>query len=143
MNGRVGHGIDWRDVIGALVRRPGAFRRYRYRDALFPTATFRRAFERLEEALSAWSADRNYLQLLQRASETMLAEVEPALERVLEAGEVPTFERVVRAIEPPLGRRWRRAAGGGPRELRRPARPHRHGGVTWTREASRSVWAST
>ena len=100
VNGREGHGVDWRDVIGALVRKPGAFRRFRYRDALFPTQTFRRAYERLDEVRSAWSADMNYLQLLKRASETTLAEVEQALGVVLDSGDPPTFERVVKELEP-------------------------------------------
>ena len=33
-------GIDYRHVIGSLVRKPGAFARYRYREQMFPTETF-------------------------------------------------------------------------------------------------------
>ena len=35
-------GIDYRHVVHSLVRKPGAFRRYVYREAMFPTLVFRR-----------------------------------------------------------------------------------------------------
>jgi hypothetical protein len=41
--GRSPQAIDYRQVIGSLVQKPGAFARYRYREALFPTLVFRRA----------------------------------------------------------------------------------------------------
>ena len=34
------HRIDYRHSIWSLVRKPGAFAHYRYRDDLFPTLTF-------------------------------------------------------------------------------------------------------
>ena len=43
--------IDYRHVIFSLVRKPGAFARYRYREALFPTVTFRCAYDALVERL--------------------------------------------------------------------------------------------
>src|SRR6266849_482166 len=39
--------IDYRHLIWSLVRKPGAFAAYRYRDELFPTTTFRLAYDRL------------------------------------------------------------------------------------------------
>jgi len=36
-----GHHIDYRHVISSLVRKPGAFRNYRYREDLFPSMAFR------------------------------------------------------------------------------------------------------
>ena len=42
--------IDYRHVIWSLVRKPGAFARYRYREELFPTLTFRRAYDALSAA---------------------------------------------------------------------------------------------
>lgn len=43
LRGEQGHHIDYRHVIWSLVRKPGAFAAYRYREDLFPTVTFRRA----------------------------------------------------------------------------------------------------
>ena len=50
------HRIDYRHVIGWLVRKPGAFARYRYREDLYPSVTFRRAYDAL--GADAWRARR-------------------------------------------------------------------------------------
>ena len=39
------HHINYRHVIDTLLRKPGGFRNYRYREGLFPRAVFRRAWE--------------------------------------------------------------------------------------------------
>ena len=39
--------IDYRHIIGWLVRKPGAFARYVYREELYPTLTYRRAYDAL------------------------------------------------------------------------------------------------
>ena len=39
--------IDYRHMIGSLVRKPGAFARYRFREQMFPTHTFRLAYDAL------------------------------------------------------------------------------------------------
>jgi hypothetical protein len=41
------HRIDYHHFIWSLVRKPGAFAAYRYRDELFPSTTFRLAYDRL------------------------------------------------------------------------------------------------
>ena len=41
LRGAAGHRIDYRHIIGSLVRKPGAFARYRFREELFPSLTFR------------------------------------------------------------------------------------------------------
>lgn len=95
VRGKAASCVAWRDVIGWLVKKPGAFRRYRYRDALFPGEVFRRAYERLDETLSTWAADMNYLQVLLLARETGVEDVERALGALEAAGEPARFERVV------------------------------------------------
>ena len=86
-------------MIGWLVKKPGAFRRYRYRDALFPTATYRRAWDRLDDALSTWSADMNYLQILKLAREAGQEDVGWVLATLLDAGTLPRFDSVVEAMD--------------------------------------------
>lgn len=54
--------IDYRHVIWSLVRKPGAFARYRYREALFPTLTFRRAYDALVERIGS-AADVEYVRI--------------------------------------------------------------------------------
>src|SRR5438067_1338977 len=43
LRGRSKHRIDYRHIIDWLVRKPGAFEHYRYREDLFPTSSFRLA----------------------------------------------------------------------------------------------------
>src|SRR5204863_8900631 len=46
LRGQAKHWIDYRHVIDRLVRKPGAFARYWYREELYPTTTFRQAYDR-------------------------------------------------------------------------------------------------
>ncbi|NTU86221.1 MAG: hypothetical protein HGA45_43985 [Chloroflexales bacterium] len=45
LHGRFGCHIDYRHLIWSLVRKPGAFAQYRFRDELFPTTAFRVAYD--------------------------------------------------------------------------------------------------
>lgn len=92
--------IDYRHVIDSLVQKPGAFPRYRYREAFFPTLTFRRAHDALHEALSVWQADLEYLRVLQLAARTLEAEVDAALVALLEQRELPRFSKVEALVAP-------------------------------------------
>ena len=78
--------IDYRHVIWSLVRKPGAFARYRYREELFPSMTFRRAYDALVDARGE-RADVEYVRILHLAASTMEADVERALTTLLERGE--------------------------------------------------------
>jgi hypothetical protein len=78
--------IDYRHVIWSLIRKPGAFARYKYREELFPTMTFRRAYD----ALVGWRGERadvEYVRILHLAASTMEVLVERALEQVLATGD--------------------------------------------------------
>ena len=44
LRGKGHHRIQYRHVIDWLVRKPGAFAHYRYREDLFPTTRFRMAY---------------------------------------------------------------------------------------------------
>ena len=77
-----GHRIDYRHIIWSLVRKPGAFARYKFREELFPTLVFRRAYD----ALASWHgsrADVEYVRVLHLAASTFEATVERALETLL------------------------------------------------------------
>jgi hypothetical protein len=43
LHGPIDHRIDYRHIIWSLLRKPAAFARYKYREDLFPSMTFRRA----------------------------------------------------------------------------------------------------
>lgn len=99
--GRHGHRINYRHIIWGLVRKPGAFPRYKYRDALFPGPVFRQAYDTLGEAItSERDADMDYLRILHLAASTMEADVEAALELLLAEGGVPRIERVKALVAP-------------------------------------------
>jgi DNA-binding XRE family transcriptional regulator len=87
------HRIDYRHVIWSLVRKPGAFARYRYREELFPTETFRRAYDALC-AKRGERADVEYVRVLHLAASTLEATVERALAALLEAGEAFDYAAV-------------------------------------------------
>jgi len=92
-------GVDYRHVVHSLVRKPGAFRRYVYREAMFPTLVFRRAYDALAARSEKW-ADLEYVRILYLAATTMQCEVEAALVELLEAGEVPEYDAVKWRAEP-------------------------------------------
>ena len=78
--------VNYRHVIASLIRKPGAFARYRFRQQLFPTLTFRRAYDALQGWREPRRADLEYLRILQLAATTMQADVDKALGRLLEKG---------------------------------------------------------
>jgi transposase InsO family protein len=88
------HRVDYRHVIWSLVKKPWAFARYRYREALFPTEPFRRAYEALAAALPERKAELEYLRVLHLAAATLQHEVEAAVELLLAEGHLPTFTEV-------------------------------------------------
>jgi len=99
--GRNGHRIDYRHIIWSLVKKPGAFARYRYRSELFPQMVFRQAYDALVEARgSSWRADLEYLRVLLLAASTLESEVAAALELLLEAGELPLADAVKELVQP-------------------------------------------
>ncbi len=78
LRGSVHVRIDYRHVIWSLVRKPGAFARYRFREELFPTLVFRRAYDALV-TFRGDRADVEYVRILHLAASTMETEVEEAL----------------------------------------------------------------
>ena len=91
--------VNYRHVIGSLVRKPGAFARYRFREQLFPTLHFRLAYDALRE----WRGERadvEYLRILHLAATTMEANVDSALSLLLETGKPFDYAAVRDLAEP-------------------------------------------
>ena len=84
--------IDYRHIIWSLVRKPGAFARYVYREELFPTLTFRRAYDAIQALRPGIKGDVEYLRILHLAASTLEANVEQALTVMLAAGAEVTAE---------------------------------------------------
>jgi hypothetical protein len=90
--------IDYRHVIWSLVTKPGAFARYRYREELFPTLTFRKTYDALRARSER--ADVEYLRILHLAASTMEKPVEEALVAMLDAGDTISFDAVRDRVAP-------------------------------------------
>jgi len=79
LRGEGKHDINYRHVIDWLVRKPGAFANYRYREDLFPTIRFRMAYDWLKRKKSEKKADREYLKILHLAATESESGVDGAL----------------------------------------------------------------
>lgn len=92
--GRNRHRIDYRHVIWSLVRKPGAFARYVYRDEMFPQLVFRKAYDAICEVRAGTRGDLEYLRILHLAASTIEADVAAALALLLGDGKTITAEAV-------------------------------------------------
>lgn len=99
LRGDKDHRIDYRHVISSLVRKPGAFARYRFREELFPTLTFRRAYDALCR-YRGQRADVEYVRVLHLAATTMESHVDSALAEILDRGAPFDYAAVKAAITP-------------------------------------------
>ncbi len=96
MRGENRHRINYRHVIDWLVRKPGAFENYRYREEMFPSSQFRMAYDQMK-AQNALQAGREYLKVLYLAARENETQVEGAL-RMLMDGEKPVSAAAVDAL---------------------------------------------
>jgi hypothetical protein len=81
--GRHKHHVNYRHLIDTLLRKPGGFRNYRYRDDLFPSLVFRQAWEQLGQWYAPRKADLIYLRVLNLAARTLESDVAGALAQLL------------------------------------------------------------
>jgi hypothetical protein len=93
LRGQGKHRINYRHVIDWLVRKPGAFEDYRYREDLFPTSRFRMAYDALRETAPGHAVC-EYLQILELAARENEAMVDSALQALLEEEQAITVEAV-------------------------------------------------
>ena len=86
LRGRGKHRIDYRHMIDWLVRKPGAFENYRYREDLFPSSWFRMAYDLLRERLGPRRGAKEYVEILALAAGCSEAKVEEAVRLLLSNG---------------------------------------------------------
>lgn len=103
LRGEADHRIDYRHIIGSLVRKPGAFARYRYREELFPSFTFRQAYDALG-VTHGERADVEYVRLLQLAATTSERHVDAILTGLLHDGQAFDYASVQAVVSPALPR---------------------------------------
>ena len=97
LHGRGKHCINYRHIIDWLVRKPGAFENYRYRDALFPTSRFRMAYDLLCGSGLQYG-EKEYLRILELAAKDSETLVDDALRVLLDQPPL-TSKRVHQFIE--------------------------------------------
>lgn len=86
LRGNGNHHIQYRHVIDWLLKKPGAFKNYRYRDDLFPTTRFRMAYDYLCEKMPQ-RASKEYLKILNLAAKENETQVDDALRLLFKRGE--------------------------------------------------------
>jgi hypothetical protein len=84
LRGERGHKIDYRHIIDWLVRKPGAFEHYRYREDLFPTTRFRMAYDVMKERRPSRSS-KEYLEILHLAARESESRVDDVLRAMFDA----------------------------------------------------------
>ncbi len=89
LRGEGGCHIQYRHIIEWLVRKPGAFENYRYRNELFPTHHFRVAYDQLKDYAGA-QANKRYLTLLHCAAREGEALVDDALKHLIKTQTIIT-----------------------------------------------------
>ena len=96
-----GRKLDYRHFIGALKRKPQAFKGLVFRDALFPREAYRRTWEQLDLQLPQRQACQTIVALLEMAArdgvEGVLAE---RLDALLAAGVLPDVQRLREEFAP-------------------------------------------
>lgn len=99
LRGQGRHRIDYRHVVFSLVQKPGAFARYRFREEMFPSLVFRRAYDALTRQRGE-RADIEYLRVLRLAATTFESEVEAALSLLLETSAPFDYADVQSLVSP-------------------------------------------
>jgi len=96
LRGRGHHHVDYRHIIDWLVRKPGAFANYSYRESLFPSSRFRMAYDELRQRTSR--CDQEYLKILELAAKHGEARVERSIADALDAERPITFEQIEQVV---------------------------------------------
>ena len=95
--------IDYRHLIGALRRKPGAFARWVLRDAMFPRPVYRQTWERLAARLSEREACKSIVGLLVLAAEGHEAQLAIELEQLIELDQLPDLLALSALLAPRPG----------------------------------------
>jgi hypothetical protein len=99
LRGENGHCINYRHLIDRLVRKPGAFENYCYKDDLFPTSQFRIAYDILRDAYSIRQANKEYLKILELAAKESESLVNEALRWLIHLEEEISFTNVKQVVD--------------------------------------------
>jgi hypothetical protein len=99
LRGEAKSAINYRHIVDWLIRKPGAFENYKHRDDLFPSTTFRIAYDLLKDKYPD-SGNKKYIAILNLAAKETESKVEEALKSILERNIEPNLENVEKNIFP-------------------------------------------
>lgn len=91
--------INYRHIIDWLIRKPGAFENYRYKDELYPTSIFRSAYDALKET-NPQRYVKDYLGILKAASQNGEERVNLIIKDQLRKGKI-CLELILEALAAP------------------------------------------
>ena len=99
--GRKKSRINYRHVVKSLLRKPGAFARYRYQSEMFPTVEFREAYDALHgHYANVYKADVEYLRILQKAAFDSEEKVLNCLQLLQSKNILPDYDTIKALMKP-------------------------------------------
>lgn len=93
--------IDYRHLVAALKRKPGAFARWVLRDAVFPREVYRQTWERLAAARPEREACKTMVGLLALAADGHEAQLAEELDQLIVLDQLPDLHALTGLLEPP------------------------------------------
>jgi transposase len=99
LRGENGHYINYRHIIDWLVRKPGAFKNYRYKEDLFPTSQFRIAYDLLCSQHGSKQGNKHYLKILKLAAKKNETLVNESLRFLVRRGDAIDYKTVEAMVE--------------------------------------------
>lgn len=103
LRGEGKHRIEYRHIIDSLLRKPGGFENYKYKQDLFPTTRFRMVYDSFLKARTALGAAKAYLKILDLAAKGSESLVDEAIRILLHTGcqriDSTTVEQVYRGLK--------------------------------------------
>lgn len=92
--------IDYRHIIDGLIRKPGAFANYQYKESMFPRPCFRWAYDELMKHSAR--GHKYYLEILQLAKMHGEQQVSAGLALLHEKNLIPLPEEIKKMIDVPI-----------------------------------------
>jgi len=99
LRGENGHYINYHHVVDTLVRKPGAFENYRYKDDMFPTSQFRFTYDILRHQHGTKQANKEYLKILELAAKENETAVNETLRFLINHADVIDFATVKQMVD--------------------------------------------
>lgn len=98
LRGENKHKIQYHHIIDWLVRKPGAFKDYRYKPDLFPSSHFRMAYDHLKRE-NPLRADKEYVNILYVAAKEGESLTESAIRHILSQEQTLSVRKIKEIIE--------------------------------------------